>query len=1036
MRYADIHGESVVFSSEGDLWLGDLKSRRAQRLTSDAGSEVFPRFSPDGTQIAFMAEYDGVREAYVMPTAGGSPRRLTYHYAYATVQGWNNDGTHVVYRTTQQPEPYDLKMVPAKGGAPVDLPTEFGVNVSFSEKEPKFAFTRFNRATTAWFHYIGGMQNQVWVGDIATKQFKQITDVKGTNEYPCWVGDDVYFANMQGSAFTLMRVPSKGGKATKVAGPFDVEVRDLNSDGSRVIYQKGEQVEVFDPSTGKATAVNFEMSSDLPHMRPVRVPVGSSVESYSLTKTGKRVLVESRGQIVDAPAGDGAAVVWMAKDGVRLREPRMSPDATKVAYISDESGEQQLYVAKADGSEPKQITNDSKRRLVNYAWSPDGKHIALNDSESRLRLITLETGAEKQFKSPLTNWGGISFSFSPDSKHLALAVPNALTSMRSLALYEIETGTETKLGNGMTDDFSPEFTSDGKYLAFISQRNFAVSPDQILNQLNTSDVNMVCLLLLHKDSKSIFLPENTKEEPPKEPKEGEEKKPEEKKEEKKIDVEGLYDRLVLLPMAPGGYSRLNSAGSRLLIGGGGSTLFYDLSAKSSGTLSSGFVVDVSADGKKVLMSGMRVIDANGKDVPNGTGRVDFGGLTLRIDPPKEWRQIYWDAWRFLRDYFYVANMHGVDWDTIGKKYAASLPRLRSRDELDELIRWMQAELGSSHQYLAVGDTQDIKPRTGGSYLGADLVPDSSGYYKIEKILRGDGILNSEMSPLAEPGLGVKEGDFLIDIAGTPAKVGSDFLGSLASRAGKTVALTVNDKPSAEGARTIYVKPVGNEARMRLVDWIAKNKKYVDEKSGGKVGYVYLAAMGNEDVSDFIRQFYPQRDKEALLIDTRFNNGGWVQSIIIDILDEKLSGFFNMRGGEYPWSRQGDWYLGPKACLVNEFNVSCGEEFPHRWRDLGLGPIIGRRTYGGEVGSSPGWRLVDGGTVYVPNYGMYTLDGKWAIEGEGVLPDIDVPSDPNLFVKGIDPQMDRAIQYLLEEVKKHPRPDVRPPKDRVRVGKGE
>jgi tricorn protease len=661
---------------------------------------------------------------------------------------------------------------------------------------------------------------------------------------------------------------------------------------------------------------------------------------------------------------------------------------------------------------------------VSFDWSPNSEYIALNDSNMKLRLVKVSDGSEKEINHAVGTWYGTPFDFSPDSKWLAYVETDGITNYGRIVLYEVATGTRHKLGTAYSNDTAPAFSTDGKYLAFLSARNFVTANDPFQNQVNTSDPFVVCLLMLDKDTKSPLLPEN--------PAEAEAPKPET---ETTVDIDGLWQRQIVLPIAPGAYSQIFVLGDRVLLGGTGNVTFYDISKKSGGTLTSGAIVDVSPDGKKVLVSGLRVVDVAGKDLPPTAGRLDFGGLTLRIDPKHEYRQIFWDAWRHLRDYFYVENMHGNDWDAIGRKYSPMLDRVRSRDELDELIRWMQAELGSSHQYLQVGDEQKLRTPIGGAFLGVDLEADASGYYKIAKILRGDGLLTSERSPLAEPGMGVKEGDFLIEVGGVPARTGSDFLASLVGRAGKTVSLVVNDKPTAEGARTIYVKPVANENRMRLVDWIETNRKYVEEKSGGKVGYIYLAAMGNGDVSDLIRQFYPQRNKEALLIDTRFNNGGWTQSIIIDILDEKLSGFFNMRNSEYPWSRQQDWFLGPKALLINEFNVSCGEEFPHRWRDLGLGPIIGRRTYGGEVGSSPGWGLVDGGVVSVPNYGMYTLKDGWIIEGEGVKPDVDVPSDPNAFVKGTDPQLDRAIAWLVEEARKNPRPDIRQPKDRVRVGGG-
>lgn len=398
--------------------------------------------------------------------------------------------------------------------------------------------------------------------------------------------------------------------------------------------------------------------------------------------------------------------------------------------------------------------------------------------------------------------------------------------------------------------------------------------------------------------------------------------------------------------------------------------------------------------------------------------------------------MYWDAWRLLRDYFYVANMHGVDWVAIGRKYAALLPSVRSRDELDEIFRWIQSELGSSHQYRQAGDEQSFAKPLPGAFLGVDVVPDAAaGRLKIAKIMRGDGVVASERSPLLEPGFDVKEGDYLFAIGGQVLTNKSNFQSLLAGRAGQTIGVTIASKADGSDKRTAFIKPVANESRMRLLDWVAENRRYVEMATNGKIGYLYLQAMSNQDMADFNRQYYPQRNKQALIVDTRFNNGGWVQSLINRVLETKLSGHFNMRGRPSPWTRQGEYFQGPMVCLMNEFNVSCGEEFPARFRDLKIGPLIGRRTYGGEVGSSPGWPLADGGVISVPNYGMFTPDGKWAIEGPGVSPDIDVPSDPNQFVHGRDPQLDRGIQVLMEQINRKPTTWPTPPPDRVWVKPG-
>jgi tricorn protease len=1035
MRTPDIDGQRVAFVSEGDIWIGDLATGDAKRLTSDVGNEDTPRFSPDGASLCITGRYDGLREIYTIPAEGGPPKRLTYQYKFASVNDWTPDGKRVSYTNFGLPTPFQAFQVPAGGGVPTKLPLEFVSHITYEPSGKRVAFTRKLRTNMAWFHYIGGMQNQIWVGDFESKKFKQITNIAGTNEYPYWAGNGrIYFVNEREAKFTVMSVMPDGSGVRAVAGPYDVEVREMQGDAGRIIYEKGVGIEMVDLATGKPSPVSFRMNSDLIHTRPTSVaPQGYAIFS-SITPSGKRVLVEARGQILSLPVGEGEARLWKVKDGVRFRYPVMSPDAKKVAYFSDETGEMALFVSDADGSNPKQLTRDPDGQLVNLKWSPDSKWIGLQDSKMRLRIVSAETGETKLVTQYALNWYGISYDFSPDSRWIAFAKPDDVTNYGRIYLYEVSSGNTSLIGNGRSDDTSLAFSKDGKFLAFLSVRNIQIANDRILNQLNTQDVVIPCLLSLSRETASPFAPKDQVEAP----KPDADKKPEDAKQtDTKIDLDGLYDRMVEVPAPPGNYDRIAMTGNRILLAGDGRISYYDIAAKKGGAVTAGDGFELSSDGKKMLIANggnLRVIDADGVDLPPTTGTVGFGGLSLTINPRAEWNQMFWDAWRLLRDYFYVANMHGNDWTAMGKKYAAYLPSVRSRNELDQLIRWMQSEIGSSHQYVGRGDEQNLKKMASGAFLGIDVAADSSGYYKISHIVRGDGFRTGERSPLLDPGLNVKEGMFLIEVAGVPARVGEDFLAGLVGRAGQVISVKVNDKPSTDGARTVLVKPVGSEDRMRYLDWVEANRQYVERASGGKIGYLHLAAMGEQDMSDFTKQYFAQRDKDALVVDVRFNNGGYVQDFINRILAEKLTGFFNMRNSSISWTRQGDYFLGPKACVMNEFNISCGEEFPHRFKDLKLGPLVGMRTMGGEVGSSPGWPLADGGQVYVPNYGMFTKDG-WAIEGAGVSPDIEVPSDPNAFAAGKDPQLDAAVKYLLDELKRNPVVRPKPPADRVRVKGG-
>lgn len=1030
-RYPDIHGDRVVFTSEGDLWLGDLKSGHASRLTSDPGVERNAAFSPDGTKVAFEAEYDGQRQAYVMPSSGGAPKRLTSIEGFRAVTGWTPDGKSVVFRALGIPTSYAQYTVPASGGVPKKLPLEFASHVSFGPDNETYVFTRFNRWAHSWFRYIGGMQNQVWVhsppkrpGDRA---FRQLTSQEGTNEFPVWCQNRVYFVNEQGAQFSLMSVDPNGGKARAELPASDVEVRELSTDGAKLIYQQGRDVYVFDPSNAKGgpRRVDLAQESDLIHTRPTMVAAEAHVQGSSLSPSGKRVLVEARGQIVSVPVGEGEARVWRAKPGVRFRHPSMSPDAKKIAYVSDQTGEQQVWIANADGTNEKQLTKNTEGQIWGTRFSPDGKWIAFTDSKCSIRLVNPETGAEKVVANIPFTWFAAPFDFSPDSKWVAYAQVVPGTLLNAIELYEIATEKTLRVSNGRSNDRFPAFTPDGKFLAFASARNVSVSADPIQNQLNAGAMDIVCLLALRTDVEDPLAPKDPEEAAP---------KAEEKKVEFRIDTEGLYDRRIELATPPSTITALGATTGRVLYIGDGNLKAYDHSTKAVADLGPATTFQVASDNATVLVPAGPVLTVM-NDKGEGKKAAAFGGLRLKIEPIAEWKQVFWDAWRLLRDYFYVPNMHGLDWKAIGAKYASFLPSVRSRDEVDELIRWMQSELGSSHQYLSPGDQQDVKPRVAGAFLGADLEADPSGYFKIAKIFRGDGFRASEQSPLLGVGKNVKEGMFLIEIGGEPIRVGEDPFAGLAGRAGRTISIKVNDKPTETGARTVLVKPVASEMRMRYLDWVESNRKYVEKASNGRLGYIHMSAMSVGNMNDFIRQYFVQRDKDGLVMDVRFNTGGFVQDYVNRILSASLTGFFNMRDSSLSWTRQQDFFAGPIAVIMNEFNISCGEEFPHRFRDLKRGPIFGRRTMGGEVGSDPGWPLIDGGSVSVPNYGMWTPGDGWVIEGRGVEPDVDVPSDPNAFVEGRDPQLDKTIEWLLAELKRKPpmKPQHPGVRDRVKVG---
>lgn len=1035
MRSPDLFGDQVVYTCEGDLWLGNLGTGRAIRLTRDVGTELNARFSPDGSMIAYDAELDGIREIYVMPTEGGAPKRLTYLSQSVSCVDWRDLHT-VVFRSTNYPSNTApaIYTVDTTGAEPVRMPLEFASSASFAADGNRFAFTRYQRFTNAWFRYQGGLKNPLWVGNLKALSFRQVHEGPGSCEFPLWLGNRIYFLTQENGDWLMESIADDGGAARKETLPSDFELRYLQGDGSRLVYEQGQGIAIFDPASRKAQKLEFRMTSDLLHTRPYMVPAEASVHSSSLGPTGKRVLVESRGQIISLPVKEGDARVVFADDGVRYRFPVYSPDGKKIACFGDESGEMQLYVGDSDGSNLRQLTHGVNRQLRRIAWAPDSKSVIYTTNERGIRLLNVATGEDKLvYAGGPWGWNASDFDWSPDSKWIAVGDVDLWTGVTTIVLVDVASGKAHRIGVGQVDDFSVRFSRDGKTLAFLSRRNLEPTGDPIQNHLNLNRDVKAYLLVLSKDEKSPLTPKADEE--------GEAAPPTSQTipppASVRIDVEGLYGRFVELPIPPGAYNQLETAADRILVheANDNEIRVYDLKARKTSTLATAAPsMQVSADGKKVLIgagNALRTIDASGEN----EARVDFRGLQLRIEPTAEWREMYWDAWRLIRDYFYVRNMHGADWKAIGKKYAALLPSVRSRDELDVLIRWMQGDLSISHSFLSTGDVRSLVRPARPSFLGADLEPTENGFYRIAKIFHGEDFAAADRSPLAEPGMNVSEGDYLISVGGRPAKVGSPWREALLGRAGQLVAIKVNKVPSETGSRTITIRPCPDESRMRWWEWVEGRKHYVDKASGGKIAYVYLRAMSAPDMADFIRQYYPQRNRGGLIVDTRFNTGGFVSDYIITVLKQRVLAFWNQRNVDVPWTRQGDFFPGPMACLENEFNYSDGEEFPFYFKAMKLGPVIGRRTRGGEVGSDPGWVLADGGVVNVPNYGMFTPEKGWAIEGHGVDPDIEVLSDPNAWAKGTDTQLDKAIELVLAEMKARPfrRPSIPPDPLRIKGG---
>jgi tricorn protease len=1026
MLSPDVHGDRVLFTREGDIWIGDLKTGSSKRLTRFEGPETKARFSPDGTQIAFQAQYDGGgTQVYVMPVDGGVPKRVTNRLTVGYIEDWTPDGK-LLCRGPGPEFVWEPFIIPATGGAEQRLPIQ---KLGMGQIGPngKLVFCRFADVSGgAWFRYKGGSRNDIWLGDLQSNSFKKIFESQNQAQYPQWVGERVYFVYEADGKWTVNSVDGNGGNPKRHTTPSSEVIYDLQSDGKKVIYVRGNSAEMFDPATGQTTPLNLTLNSDRIHMRPIRVDAPTN--NYSITPTGKRLFVESRGQIVSVPVKEGEVRLWKSVPGARLRYPTMSPDGKKVAYVSDESREQQVYVADADGSNSKAITKDGGRQINQLMWSPTNDWLAIGDSEMRIRLVKADGTEDREISRGQQSTTAAPHNFSPDGKWLIYQEVKPWTNqiVNVISVYNIANATKHPVTAGRFRDELPTFSTDGKYIAYVSYRDVNMNSDNLFSQLNSEPSATISLVPVSKLTPSPLRVKNDEEGAA-----AADAKPSESK-DVVIDFENIETRIITIPGVSGEISGLAVVGDRVVYSRSGQIGFYDLNSKSGGTITPGFGFEVSADGKNLLLGGMRVVPVSGKDLPANSGQVSMQGFKLVVDPAKEWEQIFWDAWRLCRDYFYVRNMHGLDWNAVGRKYAAMLPQVRARNELTELIRWMQAELSVGHSFRSEPTIFNGGVQANPGYLGIETVTEG-GKYKISRIYDGDGYTNP--SPMLEPGLGVGVGTYILAVNGKSVSAAEDYREELRDRVGQVVSLLVNDKPGNEGARTIYVKPISGNAERSLLekDAAKKRREYVDQKSGGKVGYIYLGGFSDPNMEEFALQYFGQRDKEALIFDIRENNGGYISAVIVSILNKETYLRRSMRNSTEASTRYYDAFEGYLSLLVNEDSYSDGEGGPANWHYAKLGPIIGTRTYGALVGSAPSWQLVDGGGIQVPRYGNYREDVGWVVEGVGMKPDIEVENDPNLWARGIDAQLDRAIKEMMDRIAAKPikRP-VQPP-DPVKTG---
>ncbi len=1049
LRFPAISGDQIVFSYAGDLYTVASKGGTARKLTNDIGFEMFARFSPDGKQIAFTAQYDGNTEVYLMPAEGGIPKRLTYTATLDRddvsdrmgpnniVMGWKG-GNQIVYRSRKdQWNDFkgDLLLVSAEGGLSEKLPLPRGGFCSYSPDLKRLAYNRVFREFRTWKRYRGGQADDVWIYDFESKQTTNITGNPAQDIFPMWTGTTIYFISDrdENKRFNLYGYDLGSKQTRKYTSftDFDIKFPSLGNDA--IVFENGGYLYRFDLKGRKAEKVPIYIADDQVLGRGGWTDVSRQITNYEIAPDGSRALFGAHGEIFTVPAKYGNTRNLTNTSGIHERASKWSPDGKWIAYISDASGEDEIYIAPQDGSGPaRQLTKGADTYKFFLLWSPDSRKVLWSDKKLRLQYVDVDAGNVTQVAEAKA-WEITDFSWSPDSKWIAYSQQEE-QKMQTIYLYSCEKKETIAVTDGWFDSVRPAFSEDGKYLFFISDRTFNPNYGQTEFNYSYSNMSKIYLVTLAKATPSPFKPksdevkikEDTKE-PAKEANGAADKKPDVQPKPVSIvvDADGIQARIAELPVAAAAYDHLVSVGSRLYYGrrrGSESKLvLFDLEKLKETELGDAEGFEISADAKKLLVGqgGSYAI----VDLPTGkldlSERLNLSDLKFNLDREAEWKQIYNESWRQMRDFFYAPNMHGVDWVKVHSNYEPLVSFVRHRADLTYIIGEMIGELSAGHTYVGGGDLPR-KQRIKMGLLGAVLEKDAAtGYFRINKILKGQNWDKAVRSPLTDIGVEAREGDYILAVDNRPTNRMKDIYESLVNTVGKQVRLKLNAKAEEAGSRETVVVPIEDERPLYYYEWVQGNLAKVEAATQGKVGYIHIPDMGVGGLNEFVKYFYPQLRKEALIVDVRGNGGGNVSPMVIERLRREAA-MIDIARNTAPSLNPGGLVPGPKIALLDEFSASDGDIFPYRFRYYKLGKLIGKRSWGGVVGIRGTLPIVDGGYVNRPEFSRYDMAGKeWIMEGHGVDPDIVVDNDPAKEYAGVDEQLNRAIEEILKEMKAEP-----------------
>jgi tricorn protease len=1092
LRYPDVSATQIAFVYAGDIWVAPKTGGEAMRLSSPKGEETFPRFSPDGSQLAFSGNYDGNVDIYVVPSAGGLPKRLTYHGDPDRMLEWYPDGKSILFatsRTSEKDRFNKLYKISATGGLPEKLPVPYGEFGAISPDAKTLAYIPISVDFRTWKRYRGGMNSAIWLFDLTTFASKNLTGNDAANSQPMWHGATLYFLSDRDKnrRANIWAYDTQKDKFRQITTFDEFDTHFPNIGPEDMVFENGGRLYVMNLATEKYSEVHIQVLTDRATLKPHLEDVSDAVRDPDISPTGKRAVFEARGELFTVPAEHGVVRNLTRSSGVAERTPSWSPDGKTLAYFSDKTGEYELTLRPADGSGTEEIlTKLGAGFRYRPFWSPDSRKLVFIDQAMKIYVHDLDTKQTRQIGKQLWLYqdglSGLKFSWSKDSRWIAY--PQDMENRHgAIALYDTKDSKSHIVTSGYYDDDLPVFDPDGKYLYYTSGREFnPVYSDLDESWIYPNTYQLVAVPLRH-DVPSPLAPRNDDEGQKKEKQKDKEKKQPEPKEHKKdepqlsekkddkesatdkadtkdksaddkdekkeekppqpveIDLADFERRAVVLPPKAGRFADLAAVSDKLIyrqLPRAGAAeeksnlMYYDLEKREDKSV----LEDVdgailAAKGEKLLVWRKKeyaIIEP--KDGQKFEKKLPIKSLEMVIDPAAEWHQLFTETWRLERDYFYDPNMHGVDWKKMRERYGQLLDDAVTRWDVNYVLGELIAELNASHTYRNGGDVETSKQQ-GVGYLGVDFSLEN-GAYRLQHIIQPAAWDAEVRSPLAQPGIDVKEGEYLLAVNGLPLDPQVEPYAAFQGLADKPVFLTVNSEPKMEGSREVLVQTLASEARLRHLAWIEKNRKKVEEATAGQVGYVYVPDTGRHGQSELVRQFRAQFNKAGLIIDERFNSGGQIPDRFVEMLGRKTLNYWGVRDGhDWTWPQVAN--SGPKAMLVNGWSGSGGDCFPFYFQKAGLGPLIGTRTWGGLIGITGAPPLIDGGSVTVPTFGIYSTKGEWIIEGHGVDPDITVVDDPTVMAKGGDPQLERAIQEVLQQLKTNPPPDVHKPKYPLRAG---